>query len=598
MKFYKRNLLFLIFAACAAVTNIDGQVRRELSVSAGSSVEIINRYGKVEVTAVPMDEGPAASAILTANGKSPIAETELEVSNIKGSLRIEARPAGRGNRVDISLTVPERTRLKVTTLDGEVMISGDLELIEANTETGTIAADIPTEDVKYDLVWRGSRPRFLSDFELEKVKEKSAGKFAISGKYESETAPSEDDAPSEPVVNGESQSPEGNGEAKPEKPKTKNKKTKGVFLKVTTDRGIVLINVPPGEVMSDLRERPLTEAAKAIIRSGDTVLMDAVRRASPKYFGEYASTLPPMRREPGLTVLPPMSDVRSPSVKVASVRVTDLQNRAVSGLTKDDLEAAESGEPREILSVRQSTAPVNLVLLIDVSGSVDTYVNFIRKAARAFIETVDPRDRVSVVIFNEDVKELATFSTDKRKLSESLDTFDAGGGTAYYDAIGYTLSDTLRSLRGERTAIVVLSDGDDNRSFLPFESLVGSIEESGALIYPLYVPTSLIAAAASDPNTAVDPLRSRYLSNDITSKADGEGKRLAEISGGVYYPITQLSQIQTAYNDIVVQLRTSYDVSFRSEFASPEGKPSPRLKIKSKKPDTFVQVRSVHTRNR
>jgi len=145
---------------------------------------------------------------------------------------------------------------------------------------------------------------------------------------------------------------------------------------------------------------------------------------------------------------------------------------------------------------------------------------------------------------------------------------------------------------------VVLSDGDDNRSFLPFDSLVGSIEESGALIYPLYVPTSLIAAAASDPSTAVDPLRSRYLSSDLTSKADAEGKRLAEASGGVYYPITQLSQIQTAYEDIVVQLRTAYDVQFRSEFVSPDGKPSPRLKIRSRKPDTFVHIRSVYNLNK
>jgi hypothetical protein len=125
--------------------------------------------------------------------------------------------------------------------------------------------------------------------------------------------------------------------------------------------------------------------------------------------------------------------------------------------------------------------------------------------------------------------------------------------------------------------------------------LTGSIEESGALIYPLYVPTSLIAAAASDPTTAVDPLRSRYLSNDLTSKADAEGKRLAEISGGVYYPITQLSQIQTAYDDIVMQLRTSYDVTFRSELSAADGKPSPRLKIRTKRPNTFVHIRGVTT---
>ena len=597
MKFFRRDLLFLIFAACAFVTSVNGQVRRELSIAQGATIEIVNKYGKVEVAAVPEDSVQAGT--LTANGKTAIAENELDINNTKGALRIEAKPAARNNRVDISLMVPERTKLKITTLDGEVRVSGNVESVEAVTETGTIAADVPTDDVKYDLVWRSSRPRFLSDFELEKVKEKSAGKFSISGVYKSESLDeSGDSASSEPVAegNGGSETAEGNGDSKPEKPKSKEKNFNSVSLKFTTDRGIVLLNVPPGEVMSDLRERPLTEAAKAIIRSGDTVLMDAIRRASPKYFGDYASTLPPMRREPGLNVLPAMSDVRSPSVKIASVRVTDLQNRAVSGLTKDDLEATESGEPREILSIRQSTAPVNLVLLIDVSGSVDNYVNFIRKAARAFIQTVDPRDRVSIVIFNEDVKELATFSTDKGKLSESLDTFDAGGGTAYYDAIGYTLTDTLRSLRGERTAIVVLSDGDDNRSFLPFESLVGSIEESGALIYPLYVPTSLIAAASSDPNAAVDPLRSRYLSNDLTSKADAEGKRLAEISGGVYYPITQLNQIQTAYEDIVVQLRTSYDVTFRSEFASQDGKPSPRLKIRSKRPNTFVQIRSVRTR--
>ncbi|MER3632658.1 MAG: hypothetical protein C4325_11285, partial [Blastocatellia bacterium] len=80
----------------------------------------------------------------------------------------------------------------------------------------------------------------------------------------------------------------------------------------------------------------------------------------------------------------------------------------------------------------------------------------------------------------------------------------------YYDAIGYTLAETLRPLKGERTAIVILTDGDDNRSFLPFESLLGSIEESGALIYPLYVPTGLIAAGEA-AIAGPDPLRERYL---------------------------------------------------------------------------------------
>ena len=245
---------------------------------------------------------------------------------------------------------------------------------------------------------------------------------------------------------------------------------------------------------------------------------------------------------------------------------------------------------REIVSVGRSTSPINLVLLLDVSGSVENYVNFIRKAARNFIDTVGREDRVSIVIFNEDVKQLSRFTTDKGKLSESLDTFDAGGGTAYYDAIAYTISDTLRPLKGERTAIVILTDGDDNRSFLAFDSRAGSIQESGALIYPLYVPSGLIALAASGAD--IDPLRKKYMS--LTAKSEGEGEKLAKISGGVYYPITQIGQIQKAYDDIVVQLRTAYSVTFRSNAATANSNgASPKLKIRATRENAFTTITRV-----
>lgn len=576
--------VFLFFST----TNICAQgLRREISPGKGGLVEVVNRYGRVEVTAVPEKE----KIEVIATAATPIAESELVID---GS-RIETKPSQKNNRIDISITVPERIDLRIETGDGEVRVTGRLGNIQIKTDTGTIATNVPTDDIRYELLWTESKPRFLSDFELEKVREGAAGRFSIKGKF---SAPhTEKSNPSNDDQDEKTSTDENVSDLRSKKSDSKDAASNAINLKFTTARGIVLLNVPPNEVMSDLRERPLTNAAKAVIKSGDTLLTDAIRRASPKYFGEYARTLPPLRREPGLSVRQGVPESQGSTVKTASVRVTDLQNRAVPGLLKDDFEVTESSVEREVLAVRPSTAPVNLVLLLDVSGSIENYVNFIRKAARAFVETVDRNDRVSIVIFNEDVKTLAGFTTDKEKLSESLDTFDAGGGTAYYDALGFTLTETLRPLRGERTAIVVLTDGDDNRSFLPFDSLTGSIEESGALIYPLYVPTSLIARASTDSDTAVDPLRSRYLSNDITSKAAGEGKRLAAISGGVYYPITQLSQIQQAYDDIVLQLRTAYDVTFRSEISTQDGKPSPRLKIRSKKPNTFVQIRSITIQN-
>ncbi|MEO7540274.1 MAG: hypothetical protein ABIV21_09610, partial [Pyrinomonadaceae bacterium] len=79
----------------------------------------------------------------------------------------------------------------------------------------------------------------------------------------------------------------------------------------------------------------------------------------------------------------------------------------------------------------------------------------------------------------------------------------------------------------------------------------------------------------------------------LSAKSEGEGERLARVSGGVYYPISQLDQIQEAYEDIVVQMRSAYKLTFASETAlTGRSGVSPRLKIRAK-PGTFVTVTSV-----
>ncbi len=636
------KLAVLIIIGIAFLTNAGAQsVNREFSVQAGAAVEIINFYGRVDAIAegsksddVEETAGRLKELTLSMSANSTVSfeESEIKIDKSPSGIKIEVVPSDAKKRIDISVTLPPQMKIKIETREGEVRVSGNLESAEVLTDTGTIAADVPTNNLKYAFHWSASRPRFMSDIELEKVKEKSGGKFEIKGKYTDAETPGSGDAKSErrgdaevgtesPASAGGLTAEPNNGSEPPalaggmttapkngslpvssgvkatvierveyKKTKTKSQKPKSISLNFTTARGIILLNIPPNEVSSDLRERPLTVAAKAIIRSGDSLLMEAIRRAAPKYFGDYTKTLPPFKREPSFAERSGVEEIPTASIKTASVRVTDLNNRAIAGLQSKDFDITENNFSREILSVKPVTAPFNLVLLLDVSGSVDNYVNFIRKAARNFVDTVDARDRISIVTFNEDVKLISKFTTDKTKLSENLDTFDAGGGTAFYDALAYTLAETLRPLKGERTAIVILTDGDDNRSFLPFDSMLASIQESGALIYPLYVPSALIAAsAASDSNAPIDSLRGRYMT--LTSKAEGEGDRLAKVSGGVYYPITQLSQIQAAYNDIATQLRSGYVVTFRSQIAGNGA--SPRLKIRTKKDNAFVSVVSV-----
>lgn len=598
------SIFIAAVAVCSAAMPAAGQqIVKAFPVSADARIEVVNHFGRVEALSVPSAdaagetaaEAPGVSATITSS--AGVAAADVKISSSLSLIQIEVSPKDTGKRIDVILSLPPRMRLKIETREGEVRVGGDIASADVRTETGTIAADVPTDNVRYSLLWTASRPRFLSDFELAKVKEKAAGKFVISGTFQDPSAAEKKAAA--PAV-AENDPAKGNGSSDEQGPSTqpgkKDRRAELVSLNFETARGIVLLNIPPNEVTSDLRERPLTEAAKAIVRSGDSLLMDAVRRAVPKYYSDYTRTLPPLKMEPRFAGRPNIERTAYSGIKVASVRVSDINNRTVSDLTPDDFEVLESGENREIVSVRQSTAPFNLVLLLDVSGSVDNYVNFIRKAARSFVSTVDARDRVAIVTFNDDVHVVSRFTTDKPQLSASLDTFDAGGATAYYDALAYTLADTLRPLKGERTAIVVLTDGDDNRSFLPFDSMLASIQESGALIYPLYVPSGLIAASQNGENADVDSLRSRYLQGELTSKAKGEGERLAKVSGGVYYEISKLSQIQAAYEDIVRQLRSAYEIEYRSQLGGADAGVSPRLRIRTKQPNTYVQIRTVEQR--
>jgi len=600
MKIYGLLLIILL-----SITVRAQKIERELPLAENASLNIVNLYGRVSViveTVKPEADGAedkkeTGKAFLTAQNAK---ESDLKIVADAKRLEIDVQPSDKKSRIDLTLRIPAQAKLNIETDSGEVLIEGGIESAKVKTGTGTIAANVALDDVKYDFVWTESRPRFLSDVELEEANEKAAGKFVVNGKLGEKlkikkAKLKDDDNAGNADDDGETEKPPttDNEPLTEKKTKTKIPKAKPIKLNFTTARGIILLNVNPNEVPSNLTERPLTNAAKAIIRSGDSLLTEAIRRAAPKYFGEYAQTLPPRKASPVLSESSRNSTTLTAPLKRVITSVTDFNNRAVSDLKMEDFELTEKNEQREILSVEPTTAPFNLVLLLDVSGSVDNYVDFIRKTARNFVNTVGANDKVALIIFNEDVKTLSTFTTDKGRLSESLDTFDAGGGTAFYDALAFSLAETLRPLKGERTAIVILSDGDDNRSFLPFDSLLGAIQESGALIYPLYVPSGLIAASATNgASNSVDPLRQRYIG--LTSKSETEGAKLAQISGGIYYPITEVGDLQKAYNNIVAQLRTAYSITFRSD--TPEMRDnlaSPRLKVRVKRENSFVKLGSV-----
>ena len=598
-----RFTLAIVVAASVVIT-LPGPTNaqsyeREFSVGSKPTLTIKNRNGRVSV--ITSDDQKDKALLQATSPGAPVEPNDISISG--GEIVVRERRAA--DRIDLIVRVPARARVKVESEGGMVDVVGDLAMAEVSTNTGTIHADVPLDAVKFKFLWQASHPRFLSDVELPRVKEGHAGSFSISGtlgpnakknknkkkneveKPESATADGANNA------NDTTSSPGGGASDKDDKSdsdsdKSKSDKDKLVQLNLTTQRGVILLNVDRSMAPNDLRERPLTDAAKGIVRSGNAPLIDAIRKVSPRLFGDYAQTLPPPQQGPLLVTMQPpgqLATAVAPQLIKVNASVTDGNGRAIPNMRLSDFAVYEDGAERRVVDVTPATEPFNLILLLDVSGSVEERIDFIRKAARDFLHTASPQDRIAITSFRDDIQIISDFTTDRTLLSKKLDDIDAGGATALYDALAYSLVDTLKPLRGERTAIVILSDGDDNKSFVPFPSILEATIESGALIYPLYVPSGLIPeSSVPKPMVTVDPMRTKYLT--ITTRAAEEGQKLADFSGGVFYSIKRLEDLQKAYDDVIAQLRTAYTITYSSE----AGATHRRLRVRTNREGAYVRL--------
>jgi Ca-activated chloride channel homolog len=554
----------MLFGSGASAPARGQTFEREFAApAAGVELRVKNRAGrvsviaeddrrKVSVTAVPAGDALGADDLkVTTSPAAVTIEVLRGASDRAADGRKVAVSAARRERerVDLVVRVPPRSIVAVETTEGAVDLTGNVAAADLKTDTGTVRADVPLDALRYSFRWTLARPRYYSEVELAKV-DRTRGGYEVSGRF-------------------------GEKKAAPDV---------RVRLDVETARGVVLFGVKDeSAVPGDLRERELTEAARAIIRSGEVDLIDGIRKVAPRLVGEYAETLPQRRGGPTLGERRNPFDVRTPAgagLMRVTARVTDRAGRALSGLTAKDFSVVEDGRERPVREVSQGVAPYNLVLLLDLSGSVEERLDFIRKAALAFVNTANPQDRIAVISFRDDVQLVSDFTTDRRLLAERVKKIQAGGGTALYDALAYSLVETLRPLRSERTGVVVLSDGDDNRSFLTFNSILDIIVETGAVVFPLYVPSGLIPSDGGAPRgaaaaAALDPVRNRYLT--LTSRANAEGRQLAEISGGTFYPIRRLEQLQEAYDDVAAQLRTSYMITYETDSAA---RPEARVRVR------------------
>jgi VWFA-related protein len=173
--------------------------------------------------------------------------------------------------------------------------------------------------------------------------------------------------------------------------------------------------------------------------------------------------------------------VESVSVDVVLVNavVTD-GGRFVQGLTRDAFRILDDSKERPITSFQSTDAPLELVLALDVSGSMADALAEVKTAARSFVRALRPQDRVTLVAFNDRMITLTRSESNTDVLAGAVDTLNASGSTALYDAIVRSLQ--LLSREPGKHALVLFTDGEDRASQSTLAQAQQVVDESDAMI--------------------------------------------------------------------------------------------------------------------
>lgn len=170
------------------------------------------------------------------------------------------------------------------------------------------------------------------------------------------------------------------------------------------------------------------------------------------------------------------------------VIATDRNGTYIADLRQEEFSISEDNVPHQIAFFGKVAAPFHVVLMLDTSSSTKDNLRQIQQAASAFVDQLQPADRVKIISFDDKVKDHNEFTNNRETLKNEIYKTRPGQGTKVYDAVALAL-DSIRKIRG-RKAIVLFSDGMDWHSdSATFDGTVRWLDEEGVTVYPIRYDT-------------------------------------------------------------------------------------------------------------
>jgi VWFA-related protein len=245
-------------------------------------------------------------------------------------------------------------------------------------------------------------------------------------------------------------------------------------------------------------------------------------------------------------------------------------NRGFVGLNQSDFKLFEDGHEQRIVQFESSSAPFDLVLLIDLSGSTKEVLKLIRAAATRFVDAARPADRIAVITFAGEARIVSELTADRELLRQRIETIEtARGDTKLYDATNFAMSEVLKQAKNSRrTAIVLMSDGLDGTipgisgqqgSTASYPETLRNIQEFDGVLYTLWLNTEYEAMSPLDTQPeAFDAGHDRM-------------KAMADAGGGVFYRVEKLQDLAGAYEQVVADLGTVYSLAYKPSNSARDG---------------------------
>ncbi|HEX9799502.1 MAG TPA: VWA domain-containing protein [Thermoanaerobaculia bacterium] len=224
------------------------------------------------------------------------------------------------------------------------------------------------------------------------------------------------------------------------------------------------------------------------------------------------------------------------------VTVIERDGRLVEGLSAADFRIEDNGRAQAIERFELvRDLPLTLGLVLDTSGSMSESLGEAKQAAQDFLAAIlSPRDRCFAIGFSQRPALLMSLTPDAKALAAAFRDLPAYGMTSLHDALVYGLYQ-YRGIRG-RKAMVLLSDGDDTSSLVPFPDALAFAQRTGVAIYTIGL----------DIGGASLGIRSKL-------------EKLADETGGRTFYVSKASELAGVYAEIERELRSQYFLAFAPE---------------------------------